>query len=193
MPKRELLYKGINATDFGKKPLSWAFIFSKKAHKMQVSAQKVVYIHYTLTGENGEVIDSSVGQEPLAYIHGHGNIIPGLENALSGKTAGEKIQVTIPPEQAYGDRDEDLIQSVPIEAFHGVDEILPGMQFHTETPDGVQLVTVVNVNGNEVILDGNHPMSGLTLNFDVEVTDIREATEEELHHGHVHGPGGHHH
>ena len=160
---------------------------------MQVSDEKVVYIHYTLTGEEGEVIDSSEGHAPLAYIHGHGNIIPGLENALLGKVAGDKIKVTIPPEHAYGTRDEDLIQTVPIDAFHGVDEILPGMQFHTDTPEGVQMVTVINVEGDQVILDGNHPMSGLTLNFDVEVTEVRDATEEELDHGHVHGEGGHHH
>ena len=160
---------------------------------MQVSAQKVVFIHYTLTSEEGEVIDSSEGHAPLAYIHGHGNIIPGLENALLGKAAGDKIKVTIPPEDGYGLHDEELIQTVPIDAFHGVDEILPGMQFHTETPEGIQLVTVVKVEGDEVILDGNHPMSGLTLNFDVEVTDVRDATEEELNHGHVHGEGGHHH
>ena len=167
--------------------------FFLKAQKMQVSAQKVVYIHYTLTGEEGEVIDSSEGHAPLAYIHGHGNIIPGLETALLGKVAGDKIKVTIPPEDAYGARDEDLIQTVPIDAFHGVDEILPGMQFHTETPDGVELVTVMDVQDGHVILDGNHPMSGLTLNFDVEITDVRDATEEELDHGHVHGEGWHHH
>ena len=160
---------------------------------MQVSAQKVVHIHYTLTSEEGEVIDSSEGHGPLAYIHGHGNIIPGLENALLGKMAGDKIKVTIPPEEAYGPRDENLIQTVPIDAFHGVDEILPGMQFHTETPNGVELVTVIGVQDGYVSLDGNHPMSGLTLNFDVEVTDVRDATEEELDHGHVHGEGGHHH
>ena len=160
---------------------------------MQVSAQKVVHIHYTLTSEEGEVIDSSEGHGPLAYIHGHGNIIPGLENALLGKMAGDKIKVTIPPEEAYGPRDENLIQTVPIDAFHGVDEILPGMQVHTETPNGVELVTVIDVQDGYVSLDGNHPMSGLTLNFDVEVTDVRDATEEELDHGHVHGEGGHHH
>lgn len=160
---------------------------------MQVSANKVVSIHYTLTNEMGEVIDSSEGHQPLAYIHGHGNIIPGLENALLGKAAGEKLKVSIPPEEGYGHRDEELIQSVPVEAFHGVDKIEPGMQFHTETPDGVQMVTVVNVESDHVILDANHPMSGITLNFDVEVTEVRDATAEELEHGHVHGPGGHHH
>ena len=160
---------------------------------MQVSARKVVYIHYTLTNEEGEVLDSSEGHAPLAYIHGQGNIISGLENVLLGKSAGDRLNVSIPPEEGYGLRDEELIQSVPKEAFHGVDEILPGMQFHTESPEGMQLVTVLEVLDDEVILDGNHPMSGQTLNFDVEVTEVRDATVEELAHGHVHGPGGHHH
>jgi FKBP-type peptidyl-prolyl cis-trans isomerase SlyD len=160
---------------------------------MQVSAQKVVLIHYTLTNQDGEVIDSSEGQAPLAYIHGEGNIIPGLENALLGKSAGDKINVSIPPEEGYGVRDEELIHAVPKEAFHGVDEILPGMQFHTDSPDGAQLVTVVEVLEDEIILDGNHPMSGLTLIFDVEIAEVRDATADELAHGHVHGPGGHHH
>ena len=160
---------------------------------MQVSAQKVVYIHYTLTNDDGEVIDSSEGHAPLAYIHGEGNIIPGLENALLGKSAGDTLKVSVPPEEGYGLRDDDLVQAVPREAFHGVDEILPGMQFHTETADGGQLVTVVDIQGDSVILDGNHPMSGMTLNFDVQVTEVRDATLEELAHGHVHGEGGHHH
>ncbi|MDD5037235.1 MAG: peptidylprolyl isomerase [Methylococcaceae bacterium] len=160
---------------------------------MQVSAQKVVFIHYTLTNDEGEVIDSSEGLEPLAYIHGQGNIIPGLENALLGKSAGDRLNVSIPPEQGYGLHDKELIQAVPKSAFHGVDEILPGMQFHTESPEGAQLVTIIEVQGDTVILDGNHPLSGTTLNFDVEVTEVRDATAEELAHGHVHGEGGHHH
>lgn len=160
---------------------------------MQISAKKVVFIHYTLTNDEKEVIDSSTGHGPLAYIHGMGNIIPGLEKALEGKTTGDKLQVSIPPEDAYGLRDEDLIHAVPVEAFHGVDKIEPGMQFQTDSPDGIQMVTVMEVEGDRVILDGNHPMSGLTLNFDVEVAEVRDATPEELAHGHVHGPGGHHH
>lgn len=160
---------------------------------MLVADEKVVYIHYTLTSDAGEVLDSSSGQEPLAYIHGLGNIIPGLEKALLGKTTGDKLQVSIPPEEAYGLRDENLIQPVPKSAFHGVDEILPGMQFHTQTPEGGQLVTVIQVEGDSVILDANHPMAGLTLNFDVEITNVRDASSEEMAHGHVHGPGGHHH
>jgi FKBP-type peptidyl-prolyl cis-trans isomerase SlyD len=160
---------------------------------MQVSAQKVVFIHYTLTNDDGEVIDSSEGHAPLAYIHGEGNIIPGLENALLGKSAGDTLKVSIPPEEGYGQRDDSLVQAVPKEAFHGVDEILPGMQFHADSPDGGQLVTVVDIQDDMVILDGNHPMSGLNLNFDVQVTEVRDATEEEMAHGHVHGEGGHHH
>lgn len=160
---------------------------------MQVSAQKVVFIHYTLTDDDGEVIDSSEGHAPLAYIHGAGNIIPGLESALLGKSVGDAFKVSIPPEDAYGVRDDSLVQPVPRQAFHGVDEIEPGMQFHADSPGGGQLVTVVDVQGDTVILDGNHPMSGLTLNFDVQVTEIRDATPEELAHGHVHGAGGHHH
>jgi FKBP-type peptidyl-prolyl cis-trans isomerase SlyD len=160
---------------------------------MQIATNKVVEIHYTLTNDEGEVLDSSRGGDPLAYIHGVGNIIPGLERALTGHSAGDKFQVTIAPEDAYGLRDDGLVQSVPRSAFQGVDEILPGMQFQAQSPEGLQLVTVIDVDGDEVILDGNHPMAGVTLNFDVEVANIRDATAEELDHGHVHGPGGHHH
>ena len=160
---------------------------------MQISAEKVVHIHYTLTNEEGDVLDSSEGHDPLAYIHGMGNIIPGLENALAGRQVGDRFDVSIAPEEAYGLRDDELIQAVPRSAFEGVDEIEPGMQFHAESPEGMQLVTVIDVMDDEVILDGNHPMAGMTLNFAVEVTDIRDATSEELDHGHVHGPGGHHH
>lgn len=156
---------------------------------MQVSDQKVVYIHYTLTNDEGEIIDSSEGQEPLAYIHGSGNIIPGLENALEGKTIGDKLTVSIPPEEAYGVRDDELVHSVPKAAFSGVDEILPGMQFHSDD----NAFTVLDVQGDTVVLDGNHVLAGQTLNFDVEVTDVRDALAEEIDHGHVHGPGGHHH
>ena len=160
---------------------------------MQIVANKVVQIHYTLTNNDGEVLDSSKGQGPLAYIHGGGNIIPGLESALDGRSVGDKFQVTISPEDAYGVRSEDLVQAVPREAFEGVNEILPGMQFHSQGPEGLRLFTVVEVEGDQVVLDGNHPMAGITLNFDVEVADIREATPEELDHGHVHGAGGHNH
>jgi FKBP-type peptidyl-prolyl cis-trans isomerase SlyD len=160
---------------------------------MQIANHKVVSIHYTLTNDEGDVLDSSKGQDPLAYLHGCGNIISGLENALIGRSLGDKFTVSIAPAEGYGERDNEMVQSVPKSAFQGVDEILPGMQFQAQSPDGMQLVTVIDVDGDEVILDGNHPMAGMTLNFDVEVTEIRDATAEELEHGHVHGPGGHHH
>lgn len=160
---------------------------------MQIANNKVVSIHYKLTNDEGSILDSSEGQEPLAYLHGLGNIIPGLENALTGRAVGDKFTVTIPPADGYGERDNEMVQSVPKSAFQGVDQIEPGMQFQAQSPDGMQLVTVIDVDGDEVILDGNHPMAGITLTFDVEVTEIRDATAEELDHGHVHGPGGHHH
>ena len=160
---------------------------------MSVAVNKVVTIHYTLTNDEGKVLDSSEGHEPLAYIHGGGNIIPGLEKALTGRAVGDQFNVSIPPEEGYGKRDEELVQTVPKNAFQGVDEILPGMQFQAQTPEGIQLVTVIKVEGDEVTLDGNHPMADLTLNFSVEITSIRDASQEELDHGHVHGPGGHHH
>lgn len=160
---------------------------------MQIANNKVVSIHYKLTNDEGSILDSSEGQEPLAYLHGLGNIIPGLENALTGRAVGDKFTVTIPPADGYGERDNEMVQSVPKSAFQGVDQIGPGMQFQAQSPDGMQLVTVIDVDGDEVILDGNHPMAGITLTFDVEVTEIRDATAEELDHGHVHGPGGHHH
>lgn len=159
---------------------------------MQISKHKVVTIDYTLTNDRGEVLDSSRGSEPLAYIQGIGNIIPGLETALEGRQKGDTLQVRIPPEQAYGERDDAMTQTVPLNMFEGVDEVRAGMQFHAQTQGGVQVVTVTRVEGDEVTIDANHPLAGESLNFDVEVLDVREATEEELDHGHVHGPGGHH-
>ncbi len=160
---------------------------------MQIAHQKVVSIHYTLTNVDGDIIDSSEGSEPLSYLHGFGNIIPGLENALTGRKAGDRFTVSVTPAEGYGERDDGMIQTVPRNAFHGVDEIQPGMQFQAQSPEGMQLVTVIGVEEDQVILDGNHPMAGLTLNFAVEITAVRDATHEELDHGHVHGPGGHHH
>jgi FKBP-type peptidyl-prolyl cis-trans isomerase SlyD len=160
---------------------------------MEISNEKVVSIHYTLTNNDGDVLDTSRGHEPLAYIHGVGNIIPGLENALTGKRVGDRLNVTVSPEDGYGVHDKNMVQAVPRAAFQGIDTIEPGMQFHAETSDGLQTVTVVEIDGDSVVIDGNHPMAGITLNFDVEITDIRDASTEELDHGHVHGPGGHQH
>lgn len=160
---------------------------------MQIADKTVVSIHYTLTNALGETIDSSVGQDPLVYLQGAQNIIPGLENALTGKTVGDALQVTVEPAEGYGEIRDELIQEVDRSAFQGVDDIDVGMQFMAQTPWGEQPVTVVKVEGGQITLDGNHQLAGETLNFDVEVVEVREATAEEVEHGHVHGPGGHHH
>lgn len=157
-----------------------------------IQNDQVVSFHYTLTDENGTVIDKSEGQ-PLVYLHGAGNIIPGLENALTGKTVGDKLNVNVPAAEGYGEYNADMVQEVPRNMFQGVDDIQAGMQFQAQTDDGIQIVTVKDVNDESVFVDGNHPLAGQNLNFDVEIVDIRPATQEELDHGHVHGAGGHHH
>jgi FKBP-type peptidyl-prolyl cis-trans isomerase SlyD len=160
---------------------------------MEIANQRVAYIHYTLTNDAGEVLDSSREAEPLAYLHGAGNIVPGLESALSGKQVGDRLNVKVAPAEGYGERDEALVQDVPRRAFQGISEIKPGMAFTAQSNRGAMRVVVTRVAGDMVTVDGNHPLAGETLNFDVEVTEVRPATEEELSHGHVHGPGGHHH
>ena len=160
---------------------------------MQISANKVVSIDYTLTNVQGNVIDSSEGREPLAYLQGHGNIIPGLESALEGKTAGESLQVTIAPADAYGERDDSLTQAVPRQMFENADEVQVGMQFQTMSEQGPHVVTVVAVDTENVTVDANHPLAGETLNFDVNIVEVRDASPEELEHGHVHGPDDHQH
>ncbi|MFZ5723278.1 MAG: FKBP-type peptidyl-prolyl cis-trans isomerase [Pseudomonadota bacterium] len=160
---------------------------------MQAGDKTVVLIHYTLTSDGGEVLDTSDGREPLAYLHGFGNIIPGLENALAGKRAGDALKVSIEPADAYGVRDDELVQLVPRSAFGGAPDLEVGMQFHAQTPAGMRVVTIVDIEGDQITLDGNHPLAGERLHFDVKVTEVRAATAEELAHGHVHGPGGHHH
>jgi FKBP-type peptidyl-prolyl cis-trans isomerase SlyD len=159
---------------------------------MQIESRKVVTLQYTLTDEAGDVLDTSEGGEPLVYLHGSGNIIPGLESALAGKDEGESLKVTVAPEDGYGDRDEDLMQTVPKSRF-GDEELEVGMQFQARGPEGPVLLTVVGVVDDTVTLDANHPLAGKTLSFDVTVLAVRDATLEELTHGHVHGPGGHHH
>jgi FKBP-type peptidyl-prolyl cis-trans isomerase SlyD len=160
---------------------------------MLIAQDKVVLIHYTLTNDKGDVLDSSSGGDPLAYMHGQGNIIPGLEKALEGKQAGDKLSVKVEPAEGYGVHDAKLIQQVPRRQFGGAN-VQPGMQFHAQTSGGnTRVVTVTRMVGDMVTVDGNHPLAGENLNFDVEVTDVRDASAEELEHGHVHGPGGHHH
>lgn len=160
---------------------------------MQIDKHSVVTIDYTLTAPDGQVLDSSRGKQPLTYLHGVGGIIPGLEAALAGKTAGDKINVVIPPEQGYGQKDPQMVQAVPREMFKGAPEIKPGMQFQAQSPQGPRVVTVVAVTDKEVTVDANHPLAGMELKFDVDVKEVRAATAEEVSHGHVHGPGGHHH
>lgn len=129
----------------------------------------------------------------MAYLHGAGNIVPGLENALTGKQSGDKLKVTVAPNDDYGLQDPARIQTVPREAFHGVAEIQVGMRFQADTSQGPVPVVVTAVTDKTVTVDGNHELAGHTLHFDVEIIDVRDATLEELTHGHVHGPGGHHH
>jgi FKBP-type peptidyl-prolyl cis-trans isomerase SlyD len=160
---------------------------------MNVSSNKVVSIHYTLRDEAGVVLDSSFGHSPLAYLHGQGNLVPGLESALDGKSVGDKLTVSVPPEQGYGVRDAGLVQILPREKFADVGEISPGMQFRAKGPEGIRLMTVTHVERDLVTVDANHPLAGKTLHFQVEITEVRKATREELAHRHVHGPGGHHH
>jgi len=160
---------------------------------MVVDADKVVLIHYTLRNGEGKVLDSSSGGDPLAYIHGHGNIIPGLERELAGKSAGDKLDVKIAPADGYGERNPGLQQRVPRRSF-GSAAVKPGMQFQAQTSGGEpRIATVTGVQGDMVMVDMNHPLAGEHLHFEVEIAEVRDATEEELEHGHVHGPGGHHH
>jgi len=160
---------------------------------MKVENNKVVQMHYHLTDADKNVLDSSKGREPLAYIHGIGNIIPGLEKQLTGKEVGDKVAAVVEPAEAYGERDENLMQIVPMSGFQGDEELQVGMQVQVGTERGPAIASVAKIEGEDVTLDINHPLAGLTLHFDVEIMDIRDATSEELDHGHVHGPGGHQH
>jgi FKBP-type peptidyl-prolyl cis-trans isomerase SlyD len=159
---------------------------------MQITDKTAVSIHYTLTNNGGEELDSSIGDAPLVYLHGTGNIIPGLEEALTGKKAGDKLNVTVQPEQAYGVIDPAMNQVVSRKMFEGMD-IEVGMQFHADVNFGSGVITIAEINGDDIIIDGNHPLAGEVLHFDVEIIDVRAATADELAHGHVHGHGCDHH
>jgi len=159
---------------------------------MQVAANAVVAFDYVLTAPDGKVIDSNEGAGPEAYIHGQGQIIPGLEAALEGRTTGDAFQVTVPPEKAYGVRDSALVQVVSRDMFESVNELEVGMRFRASLEDGEHVFTIVGLDDKQVTIDGNHPLAGTTLKFDVKVVEVRAATVEELDHGHVHGAGGHH-
>ena len=158
---------------------------------MTIAENKVVTIDYTLTDNSGDVIDQSV-DGGFSYLHGAENIIPGLEQRLAGKSVGESLTVTIPPEEAYGLRDDALKQVVPKEAFDTQDEIEVGQQFHAQSPDDKPMViTVVAVEDTQITIDGNHPLAGVDLNFEVKIIDIRDASDDEISHGHTHGADGH--
>ncbi|HWE97389.1 MAG TPA: peptidylprolyl isomerase [Tepidisphaeraceae bacterium] len=160
---------------------------------MQIAKDKVVTVDYTLTGSDGAVLDTSSGHEPLSYLHGVGGIVPGLERAMEGKNEGDTVDVTVRPEDAYGQRDDAFVQQVPRSAF-GDAKVEKGMQFRAQSPDGAsRVVTVVDVQGDNVRIDANHPLAGKTLHFNVKVLGVRDATQQEIDHQHVHGPGGHQH
>jgi FKBP-type peptidyl-prolyl cis-trans isomerase SlyD len=158
---------------------------------MQVGPDKAVSIHYTLRDDAGEVLDSSDGREPLTYLHGSGNIVPGLEKALDGKQVGDEVKVKVAPADGYGERDDANVRNVPRRRLPE-GKIEPGMRLRLQTEHGPIVVAVTAVQGDYVTIDGNHPLAGMTLNFEVKVVEVRDATEEERTHGHVHGHGGHH-
>lgn len=158
------------------------------ATAQKVENNQVVSMHYTLKDQEGNVIDSSEGQEPLTYLHGAGNIIPGLEQALTGKAVGDQLQVKVEPKDAYGDVNPELVQKVSIQMFEGVDDLAPGMVFQVQADENMppQRIVIQSVEGEEVTVDGNHPLAGVQLHFDVGIVSMREASETELEHGHVH-------
>jgi len=159
-----------------------------------VEAGKVVSFHYTLRNPDGEVVDTSDGDEPLAYLHGSSNIVSGLEAQLVGHAVGDKLQAVVPAREGYGEKSGPGPQGVPREAFPADAELEVGMNFVAETDDGNEVMLwVVEIGEEEVLVDDNHPLAGVTLHFDVEVVEIRDATDEEKTHGHPHGPGGHDH
>jgi FKBP-type peptidyl-prolyl cis-trans isomerase SlyD len=161
---------------------------------MTITESKVVSIHYKVAdATNAEVIDSSEGGEPMTYLHGAQNIIPGLEQALEGKAVGDELEVTVEPAEAYGEYSEDRVQEVPIEAFQDMEKVEPGMMVTAQSGEGQVNLVVTDVSESTVTVDANHPLAGKSLTFDVKVEAVRDASEEELAHGHVHGPDGHHH
>ena len=161
---------------------------------MKIEKDRVVRFHYAVAEAGQAPMESSkdVG-EPLAILFGHGQIIPGLEKAMLGRSVGDAFDVVVAPEEGYGEPNEMLVQVVPRAAFQGVEELAVGMEFQAHTPQGPMSVAIAKIEGDEVTVDGNHPLAGRTLHFAIEVTDVREASLEEVMHGHVHGEGGHHH
>jgi FKBP-type peptidyl-prolyl cis-trans isomerase SlyD len=160
---------------------------------MQIEQHSVVAIDYKLTDSDGRVLDSSEGQEPLYYLHGVGTLLPALEKQLLGKTAGNSLSVVLAPEDGYGERNEALRQSVDRGSFEDVPELEVGMQFRVGPGEDQPVFTVIEIEDETVTVDGNHPLAGVELHFDITVREVRAATQEEIDHGHAHGPGGHQH
>lgn len=160
---------------------------------MLIRDNSVVSFHYRLTNDAGELLDASAADSPLTYLHGAGNIIPGLETELAGKNAGAELSVTVQPEDGYGVHRADLVQDVPRQAFPDPDQLEPGMQFNAQSERGALPVVVTRVDADTVTVDGNHPLAGQVLHFAVTITEVRDALPEEIAHGHAHGAGGHHH
>jgi len=158
---------------------------------MQVAEKKAVTIKYTLRDEEGAVLDSTEGRDPLTYLHGAGNLVPGVEEALAGKSAGDEIKVTVPPEKGYGAREEGNIRNVPVRKLPD-GRIQPGATVQLNTNHGPVIAVVKVVKGDYATIDLNHPLAGKTLKFELQVVEVRDATEEEIAHGHVHAPGAHH-
>ena len=168
--------------------------FAPKFLDMKIEANKVVTMHYTLKDKEGVTIDTSEGRDPLAYLHGVGALVPGLESELNGKVKGDKFSAVIQPEHAYGNRDEALVRVVPKSGFQGEEEMTVGMQVQIDTGEqGMAIATLTKIEGEDVTLDLNHPLSDMELHFDIDVVEVREATADEVSHGHAHGVGGHNH
>jgi FKBP-type peptidyl-prolyl cis-trans isomerase SlyD len=159
---------------------------------MTITKNSVVLFDYTLTDDDKEIIDSSKDGGPLAYLHGEGQIVKGLEKVMEGKKAGDSFSVTVSPEEAYGMPDPAKIAVVSADQIEGGEDLEEGMQLEASNDEGEQIVVVSKIEGDKVTLDGNHPLAGMTLHFDITVREVRAATAEEIAHGHVHGPGGHH-
>ncbi|MEZ5557542.1 MAG: peptidylprolyl isomerase [Pseudomonadales bacterium] len=160
---------------------------------LEVARDRVVRFHYTIRDSAGALLETTVDGEPLAVLHGRGNVLRGVEAALAGHVAGDRVQVTLEPEQAYGPRREDWTQRVSKKFFANAAKLKPGMTAQLHTEQGPRTVTVRKVGGKVVDVDLNHPLAGQALTFELEVVEVREATREEIAHRHVHGPGGHHH
>lgn len=157
-----------------------------------IQKNHVVTMHYTVSTNESVEIDSSKNGKPLVFLHGYGHLVPGLEDALTDKKSGDSFTAEVSAEKAYGERFDNLVQAVPKNMFEGMD-VEVGMSFRATTDDGEQSVIIIDVTDDEIIVDGNHPLAGVDLTFEVEIIDVRDATDDEISHGHVHGDGGCHH